>query len=66
FGASALSPVHGNPAGGAVGDDDYVPFTTRELVAEAHAAGIEVVPWTVNDKATMQLVATRWDRLREV
>lgn len=75
FGASALSPVHGNPQGGAVGDDDYVPFTTRELVAEAHAAGIEVVPWTVNDKATMHklvddgvdgIITDYPDRLREV
>ncbi|OQO90632.1 glycerophosphodiester phosphodiesterase [Saccharomonospora piscinae] len=75
FGASALSPVHGNPQGGTVGDDDYVPFTTRELVDDAHAAGLRVVPWTVNDRATMHkliddgvdgLITDYPDRLREV
>ncbi|EHR63908.1 glycerophosphodiester phosphodiesterase [Saccharomonospora cyanea] len=75
FGASALSPVHGNPQGGAVGDDDYVPFTTKELVAEAHAAGLKVVPWTVNDEATMHkliddgvdgIITDYPDRLRKV
>ncbi|ASO18438.1 glycerophosphoryl diester phosphodiesterase [Actinoalloteichus hoggarensis] len=53
FGASALSPVHGTPQHGGVGDPDYVPFTTRELVEEAHEAGMTVVPWTINDTATM-------------
>ncbi|PRX47618.1 glycerophosphoryl diester phosphodiesterase [Prauserella shujinwangii] len=75
FGASALSPVHGNPQGGSVTDPGYVPFTTRELVEEAHAAGIKVVPWTVNDKATMHkliddgvdgIITDYPDRLREV
>ncbi|TCP57154.1 glycerophosphoryl diester phosphodiesterase [Tamaricihabitans halophyticus] len=53
FGAAALSPVHGNPQDGAITDPDYQPFTTAELVAEAQAAGLRVVPWTVNDKPTM-------------
>jgi glycerophosphoryl diester phosphodiesterase len=53
IGVSALSPVHGNPQGGSVTDPGYVPFTTRALVAEAHRAGLKVVPWTVNDRATM-------------
>ncbi|PXY32709.1 glycerophosphodiester phosphodiesterase [Prauserella muralis] len=75
FGASALSPVHGNPQGGAVGDPDYVPFTTKALVDEAHRAGIRVVPWTINDTATMHkliddgvdgIITDYPDRLREV
>lgn len=75
FGASALSPVHGNPQGGVVGDPDYVPFTTKDLVTEAHRAGIKVIPWTVNDKATMAkliedgvdgIITDYPDRLREV
>ncbi|GAA1330692.1 glycerophosphodiester phosphodiesterase family protein [Catellatospora bangladeshensis] len=75
FGASALSPVHGNPQNGAVGDPGYVPFTTKALVDEAHARGIEVVPWTVNDPATMRkliddgvdgIITDYPDRLRAV
>ncbi|MEU7526409.1 glycerophosphodiester phosphodiesterase [Saccharothrix sp. NPDC042600] len=53
FGATALSPVHGNPQNGKVGDPNYVPFTTKALVDEAHAHGLKVVPWTINDPATM-------------
>lgn len=75
FGASALSPVHGDPQDGTVGDDDYVPFTTKELVAEAHAAGLKVIPWTVDDEATMHkliddgvdgIITDYPDRLRKV
>ncbi|MFE2752494.1 glycerophosphodiester phosphodiesterase [Actinosynnema sp. NPDC059335] len=75
FGASALSPVHGNPQNGEVGDPDYVPFTTKALVDEAHAHGLKVVPWTVNDPATMHkliddgvdgIITDYPDRLRTV
>jgi glycerophosphoryl diester phosphodiesterase len=52
FGASALSPVHGNPQGGHVDDPGYQPFTTKALVDEAHRAGIKVIPWTIDDVAT--------------
>jgi glycerophosphoryl diester phosphodiesterase len=75
FGASALSPVHGNPQGGAVGDPNYVPFTTKALVDEAHAHGLKVVPWTINDMPTMHkliddgvdgIITDYPDRLRTV
>lgn len=75
FGASALSPVHGNPQGGKVGDLGYRPFTTKALVDEAHRAGIKVVPWTIDDPATMNklvddgvdgIITDYPDRLREV
>jgi glycerophosphoryl diester phosphodiesterase len=75
FGADAISPVHGNPQGGKVGDPGYVPYTTPALVREAHAAGMAVVPWTVDDPATMEslidagvdgLITDYPDRLREV
>ncbi len=75
FHASALSPVHGNPQGGSVTDPGYQPFTTASLVREAHRAGIKVVPWTINDKATMHkliddgvdgIITDYPDRLREV
>jgi glycerophosphoryl diester phosphodiesterase len=75
FDADAVSPVHGDPQGGSVTDEGYVPFTTPELVAAAHRAGMDVVPWTVNDAATMQalidmgvdgLITDHPDRLRQV
>ena len=53
FGAYALSPVHGNPQNGKVGDPNYVPFTTKALVDEAHRAHLKVIPWTIDDPATM-------------
>lgn len=54
FGADAVSPVHGAPQNGTVGSPDYVPFTTPALVAAAHDADMVVVPWTVNDRATIE------------
>jgi glycerophosphoryl diester phosphodiesterase len=54
FGADAISPVHGNPQNGKVGDPNYVPYTTPEMVREAHAAGMTVVPWTIDDPATIE------------
>jgi glycerophosphoryl diester phosphodiesterase len=75
FGASALSPVHGNPQGGKVGDPNYVPFTTKALVDEAHRAHLKVIPWTIDDAATMNkliddgvdgIITDYPDRLREI
>lgn len=53
FGADAISPVHGNPQDGKVGDPGYTPYTTPGLVADAHDAGLRVIPWTIDDPATM-------------
>jgi glycerophosphoryl diester phosphodiesterase len=75
FGADAISPVHGDPQGGQVGDPDYAPYVTEELVDEAHAAGMRVIPWTVDDTATMNkliddgvdgIITDYPDRLRTV
>ncbi len=75
FGADAISPVHGFPQNGTVGDPGYVAYTTPELVADAHAAGLAVVPWTIDDPATMEslidagvdgLITNYPDRLREI
>ena len=75
FGADAVSPVHGDPQGGGVEDPDYVPFTTRELVRAAHRQGMDVVPWTVDDRATIEslmdlgvdgLITDRPDLLRTI
>ena len=75
FGADALSPVHGDQQGGGVLTPGYRPFTTPALVEAAHAAGLRVIPWTVNDVATMRslidagvdgLITDRPDLLRSV
>ena len=75
FGASAFSPVHGFPQNGKVTDAGYKPYVTKEMVAEAHRYDIAVIPWTVDDKPTMNkliddgvdgLITDYPDRLREV
>lgn len=75
FGADAISPVHGTPQNGKVTDSGYRAYTTPALVAEAHAAGMAVIPWTINDPATMAslmdagvdgLITDYPDRLREL
>lgn len=75
FGAAAFSPVHGTPQNGKVTDADYQPYVTRSMVREAHRYGIKVIPWTVDDKPTMNkliddgvdgLITDYPDRLREV
>ena len=75
FGADAISPVHGFPQNGTVSDPDYRPYVTRQMVDEAHAAGMKVIPWTIDDRPTMEklmddgvdgLITDYPDRLREV
>ena len=75
FDADAISPVHGDPQNGKVGDAGYTPYTTRRMVQDAHAAGMRVIPWSVDDVATMQslidlgvdgLITDYPDRLREL
>jgi glycerophosphoryl diester phosphodiesterase len=75
IGVAALSPVHGYPQDATVLDPGYRAFTTPELVEHAHAAGMEVIPWTVDDIATMThligigvdgLITDYPDRLRDV
>lgn len=75
LGVEAISPVHGSPQGGAVGDAGYMPYVTAQMVADAHAAGMEVIPWTVDDPDTMRylmdlgvdgLITDRPDRLLAV
>jgi glycerophosphoryl diester phosphodiesterase len=74
-GFDAISPIHGSPFDSGVGDPAYVPFTTGDLVADAHAAGLRVVPYVVDDAPTMQvlidagvdgLITNRPDVLRRV
>lgn len=55
-GLTAVSPVQGDPQDGGVGDAGFVRFTTPELIRRAHALGLKVIPWTVNDPATMRVL----------
>lgn len=75
FGASAFSPVHGFPQNGKVGDPNYRPYVTAQMVSQAHAMGIKVIPWTIDDPATMRklvgdgvdgIITNYPDRLRSV
>jgi len=75
FGADAISPVHGLPQNGQINDADYEAFTTRQMVEQAHALGIKIIPWTINDHATLDhlvklgvdgIITDYPDRLREV
>ena len=74
-GFDAVSPIHGSPFASGVDDPAYVPFATAELVADAHAAGLRVVPYVVDDPPTMRsllaagvdgLITNRPDVLRDV
>ncbi len=74
-GFDAISPSHGYPFASGVTDPAYRPFTTAALVGSAHAAGLRVVPYTVDDPATMEalvglgvdgLITNFPDRLRAV
>lgn len=75
FGASAISPVHGFPQGGKITDPGYEPYVTEEMVQEAHAVGMLVIPWTVDDVPTMEslmdkgvdgIITDYPDRLRDL
>jgi glycerophosphoryl diester phosphodiesterase len=75
FGADAISPVHGFPQDGKVTDPAYRPYVTKDMVRSAHKAGMKVVPWTVDDPATMRslidkgvdgLISDYPDRVRTV
>jgi glycerophosphoryl diester phosphodiesterase len=74
-GFTAISPVHGSPFSSGVDDPAYKPFVTEAMVGEAHAAGLAVVPYVVDDAPTMRhlvrtgvdgLITNHPERLREV
>ncbi len=54
FGADAISPVHGLPQEARVTDAGYLLFTTSEMVEQAHALGMKVIPWTIDDAASLE------------
>jgi glycerophosphoryl diester phosphodiesterase len=74
-GLTAISPVHGSPFRSGVADSSYRAFATAELVERAHGAGLAVIPYVVDDEATMRhlvglgadgLITNRPDLLRDV
>lgn len=74
-GFTAISPIHGSPFLAGVEDPAYTPFASADLVERAHAAGLGVIPYVVDDEATQRhlvrlgvdgLITNRPDRLREV
>jgi glycerophosphoryl diester phosphodiesterase len=54
LGFDAISPAHGDPYWAGVEDPAYRAFVTEAMVEQAHAAGMAVVPYTVDDRPTMQ------------
>lgn len=75
IGVTSFSPVHGFPQNGKVTDAGYQPYVTAAMVRHAHANGIKVIPWTVDDPATMNkliddgvdgIITDYPDRLRTV
>ncbi|MDR7251654.1 glycerophosphoryl diester phosphodiesterase [Nocardioides sp. BE266] len=74
-GFTAISPIHGSPYLSGVEDPAYKPFASADLVERAHASGLAVIPYVVDDEATQRhlvrlgvdgLITNRPDRLREV
>lgn len=75
LGFNAVSPIHGRPYRSGIGDPAYRPVVTPALIEHAHRLGLRVVPYVVDDPATMGhlvdlgvdgLITDYPDRLREV
>ncbi|MFG2058673.1 glycerophosphodiester phosphodiesterase family protein [Micromonospora sp. NPDC048930] len=52
-GVTALSPNYGFPQNGTVADPGFRFYPDATMVAEAHARGLKVIPWTCDDPATV-------------
>lgn len=51
--ASIVSPGYSNPYGQKVGDPGFALIADRRFISRAHRLGLKVIPWTINDPATM-------------
>src|SRR5215203_3142379 len=74
-GVTALSPVQGFPQNGTISDPTFVPYPDRKMIDDAHRRGLRVIPWTIDDPATMDyfidlgvdgIITDYPDRLRTV
>lgn len=74
-GFDAISPIHGSPYLSGVDDPSYVAFADVAMVQAAHAVGLRVIPYVVDDPPTMRrlvragvdgLITNHPERLREV
>ncbi|WP_353951464.1 glycerophosphodiester phosphodiesterase family protein [Knoellia sp. S7-12] len=74
-GVTALSPNYGFPQSGKVSDPGFRFYPSEQMVADAHARGLKVIPWTCDDPATMEalidmgvdgIITDYPDRLRAV
>lgn len=74
-GVVCYAPVATRPQGGNLADGTATPYTTAEMVQRAHDYGLSIVPWTVDDRTTMEYlidagvdgITTNYpDRLRAV
>ena len=74
-GFTAISPIHGSPFRSGVTDPAYTPFATEAMLAQAHGAGLAVIPYVVDDEPTMRhlvrlgvdgLITNHPERLRDV
>ncbi|PSK62551.1 Glycerophosphoryl diester phosphodiesterase [Micromonospora sp. MH33] len=52
-GVTALSPNYGFPQNGTVADPAFRFYPDAKMIADAHARGLKVVPWTCDDPATV-------------
>jgi glycerophosphoryl diester phosphodiesterase len=53
-GLTTLSPNYGFPQNGKVGDTGFRFYPDDQMISEAHALGLKVVPWTCDDPATVK------------
>lgn len=53
-GVTTLSPNYGFPQGGTVSQPDFRFYPDEAMIRDAHARGLKVVPWTCNDRATLE------------
>ncbi|MET8251282.1 glycerophosphodiester phosphodiesterase family protein [Micromonospora sp. NPDC005197] len=52
-GVTALSPNYGFPQNGTISDPNFRFYPDATMVAEAHARGLKIIPWTCDDPATV-------------
>jgi glycerophosphoryl diester phosphodiesterase len=54
-GANIVSPGYSVPYGLTAKDPSFAPVADKGFVDRAHALGLKVIPWTINDAETMRV-----------